>query len=371
MANQSPARALRRSALSIAGRLLAAMVLLPGAAGAQQAALPGPLTATASRLVGPPGSRLDPALAAEVVSRASRLPQLRTLIVARGGRPVIERRFRGPGLDVPVNVKSASKTLLSALVGAAIARGVLTGVEQKASALLGSRVPPQADPRVREITIEHLLTLRAGLEATSGANYGRFAASPDWVRFALTRPFVDEPGGAMIYSTGSSHLLGAALTRASGESLLTLAREWLGKPLGIDVPPWPRDPQGIYFGGNDMLLSPRALLAFGELYRNGGVHRGRRVLPAAWVKASWTPRTVSPWSGFAYGYGWFIARAGRHPVYFARGYGGQMLYVVPSLALTAVMTSDPNAPGRGGHVDALHALLTDFIVPAAERAKTV
>jgi CubicO group peptidase (beta-lactamase class C family) len=145
----------------------------------------------------------------------------------------------------------------------------------------------------------------------------------------------------------------------------------LGKPLGIAVPAWPRDPQGIYFGGNDMRLSPRALLAFGELYRNGGVHAGRRVLPTSWIRASWTPRTRSPWSGFAYGYGWFITESRGHPVYFARGYGGQMLYVVPSLALTVVMTSDPAAPGRGGHVDALHSLLSDLIIPAAERSGDV
>ena len=66
---------------------------------------------------------------------------------------------------------------------------------------------------------------------------------------------------------GSSHLLSAVLTRASGRSTHALAREWLGEPLGIEIPPWPRDPQGIFFGGNDMLMSPRALLRFGELYR--------------------------------------------------------------------------------------------------------
>ena len=70
----------------------------------------------------------------------------------------------------------------------------------------------------------------------------------------------------MLYSTGSSHLLSAVLTRASGRSTHDLAREWLAEPLGIELPPWPRDPQGIYFGGNDMLMSPRALLRFGELY---------------------------------------------------------------------------------------------------------
>jgi len=349
----APRRSPLRSLVSV---LLAAALAAPAAAQS-----PRPSTPAAA------GAGFDAASRARIEARAARLPQLHVLIVARGGRPVIERRFRGPGLDAPVSVKSASKTILSALTGAAIARGALTGVDQKVAPILGSRVPPGADPQVRDITVGHLLSLQAGLESTSGANYGRFAESRDWVRFVLSRRFVEAPGGAMIYSTGSSHLLGAALAQASGKSLHALARDWLGAPLGVEIPPWPRDPQGFYFGGNDMRLSPRALLAFGELYRNGGVHAGRRLLPERWVRESWTPRTVSPWSGFAYGYGWFIGRTRGHPVYFARGYGGQMLYVVPDLALTVVMTSDPNAPGRGGHVDALHALLAEAIVPAAER----
>jgi CubicO group peptidase (beta-lactamase class C family) len=210
--------------------------------------------------------------------------------------------------------------------------------------------------------------MRSGLRRTSGEYYGAWVASPNWVRHALSRPFVDDPGGAMIYSTGNSHVLSAMLTRATGRSTHALAVDWLGTPLGIAIPPWPRDGQGIFFGGNDMLISPRALAAFGELYRNGGMAGGRRVLPAGWVEESWRPRGVSPWSGNGYGYGWFSADAGGHPVHFAWGYGGQMLYVVPDLALTVVMTSDPSPhPRAESHVPALHALLAETIVPAAKK----
>ncbi len=133
------------------------------------------------------------------------------------------------------------------------------------------------------------------------------------------------------------------------------------------MPPWPRDPQGVYFGGNDMLLSPRALLRFGEMYRAGGLHDGRRVLPEAWVRASWTPQARSSWSGQLYGLGWWITEARGYPMFFAWGYGGQMLYVVPELALTVVMTSEAGGPRDRGHTEALHALLADRIVPTVER----
>ena len=313
-------------------------------------------------------SGLDPAAMARAVAAASRLPRLRSLIVVRDGRTLAEHRFNGgPALDRPVNIKSASKSVLSALVGIAIAKGVLTGVDQPVLSVLRADAPADPDPRLARVTVGHLLSMRAGLERTSGENYGRWVSSPNWVRYALSRPFVDEPGGRMLYSTGSTHLLSAMLTRASGRSIHALAREWLGGPLGIEIPPWPRDGQGVYFGGNDMLLSPRALARFGELYRTGGVAGGKQVVPAAWIKESWLPRTVSPWSGGEYGYGWFVGDARGHPVRFAWGYGGQMLYILPDLRLTVAMTSDAGGARDGGHIDALNGLLADGIVPAAEK----
>ncbi|GGI89064.1 6-aminohexanoate-dimer hydrolase [Polymorphobacter multimanifer] len=314
-----------------------------------------------------PTRGLDPETMARAVAAADQLPRLRALLVLRDGQALAEHRFNGgPPLDRPVNIKSASKSVISALVGIAIQRGVLEGTEQPIVSVLGADAPSNPDPRLAQVTVGNLLSMQAGLERTSGAYYGRWVSSPNWVRSALSRPFVDDPGGSMLYSTGNTHLLSAMLTRASGKSTLQLGREWLGAPLGITIPSWPADPQGVYFGGNDMLLSPRAMARFGELYRLGGVAEGRRVLPASWIEQSWTPQTISPWSGGQYGYGWFIGNAGGHPVRFAWGYGGQMIYVVPDLRLTVVMTSDATGARDGGHIDALHRLLATGIVPAAE-----
>jgi CubicO group peptidase (beta-lactamase class C family) len=310
----------------------------------------------------PDRQRLD-----ETVERARAISNLHALIVSHAGEVVAEQAFRGPATDRAVNIKSASKAVLSALIGIAIDKGVLKGVDQPIAPVLEASVPKDADERVGEITVGHLLSMRTGLERTSGRNYGAWTSSENWVRHVLSRPFVDEPGGRMLYSTGSTHLLSAMLTRASKRSTLELARDWLGVPLGITIPPWTRDPQGIYLGGNEMALSPRALLRFGEMYRQGGSIGGRRVLPERWIGESWTPRTVSPFTGDSYGYGWFIRQVRGHPVYYAWGYGGQMLYVVPSLSLTVVMTSDPTEPSRAdGHLQALHALLADGVIPAVD-----
>lgn len=318
-------------------------------------------------LPAPAAAQTDAAPFAAAVERAETLGRVNALIIARDGELRVERRLDGPGLDDPVNVKSVAKTIVAALVGIAIDKGVIEGPRQPVAELLGPLLPDDADPKLREVTVGNLLSMQAGLERTSGPNYGAWVESANWVRHALTRPFVDEPGGRMLYSTGNSHLLSAILTEASGESTLSLAREWLGEPLGITIPAWDRDPQGIYLGGNNMALSPRALLRFGEMVRNGGTWEGRRILSEAWIRDSWTARARSPFTGDSYGYGWFLTRMRGHDVRYAWGYGGQMLYLVPDLGLTIVMTSDTDAPsGRNGYARELHALVADRIIPAAE-----
>lgn len=312
-------------------------------------------------------TRLDPALLAAASHRAERLDQLNSLIVARGGSIALGEAYRGPGLDTPVNVKSVSKTIVASLAGTALDRGEIAGLDAPLADLAPDLIPAGADPRVREITLAHLLTMTAGLERTSGSGYGAWVASRNWVAHALSRPFVADPGDRMLYSTGSYHLAGAVLAEVTGDSLLALARDRLGTPLGVRIPPWTRDPQGRYMGGNNMALSPTSLFRFGEMWRAGGVWDGRRVLSRQWIGASWTPRTRSPYSGDAYGYGWFLTRLGDHPAAYARGYGGQMLWVVPSLELTVAITSDPTRPARShGYVAELRALLEETVVPAAE-----
>lgn len=313
--------------------------------------------------------QLDNALLDRAVAKAREFEQLHSLIIARDGETYFAEAIRGPALNRVVNVKSVSKTIVAALTGIALDRGILKSLGQPVAPLLQNSLPADADPRLQQITVDHLLTMRAGLERTSGPNYGRWVSSSNWVRFALNRPFVADPGSRMLYSTGSYHLLAAVLTKASGNSLLKLARDWLGKPLDIDIPPWTRDPQGIYMGGNNMALSPNSLLKFGELFRKHGVWNEKQVISADWIENSWQPRTRSPFSGSHYGYGWFLDVVGTHPVRYARGYGGQMIYLVPDLGLTVVITSDPTQPARShGYFGSLRDWLANDIIATAEQS---
>ncbi|MBM9593080.1 serine hydrolase domain-containing protein [Roseitranquillus sediminis] len=296
--------------------------------------------------------------------RARALDQLRALVIAQDGEVVAAEAVRGPSLETPVNVKSVSKSVVSALTGIAIARGELLGVEATLDDVAPNLVPQGAEDGVGDITIENLLTMRAGLERTSGGNYGAWVQSGNWVTDALSRPFVAEPGGQMLYSTGSTHVLGAVLAEVSGQSLLELARRRIGDPLDIEIPPWTRDPQGRYMGGNNMALSPLGMIRFGEAWRTD-----LGVVPRDWVEAAWSPHTRSRFSGDGYGYGWFLSEfTGRDAVY-ARGYGGQMIWVIPSLRLTVAVTSDPDRPARSrGYAGDLHRLVAETVVREVRRA---
>ncbi len=222
----------------------------------------------------------DPALLARGLAMADATPDLRTLIISHRGLRVAGRSWHGASLTRPTNIKSASKTIVAVLTGIAAARGLFS-LDDRIVPILGRLVPQDADPRVAQITIRHLLGMRAGLQGTSGANYGRWVSSRNWLGFALSRPFVDEPGGQMVYSTGNSHILGVILAHTSGQTLRELAQAWLGKPLGFTVPEWSRDPQGYYFGGKRHGdRAPTPCWRFGECCRNMGPPRRSRGHPA-------------------------------------------------------------------------------------------
>jgi CubicO group peptidase (beta-lactamase class C family) len=143
----------------------------------------------------------------------------------------------------------------------------------------------------------------------------------------------------MQYSTGNTHLLSAILTKATGKTTWQFAQETLAKPLGFSLVPWPRDPQGVYFGGNDMLMTPRQMLAVGELYLKQGRLGERQIVPQKWIDTSLVPRGRSDFSEQQYGYGWWIREIAGQKAFYAWGFGGQFIFVVPELELVVVSTS--------------------------------
>jgi len=300
---------------------------------------PGSLRAAAGVTAEPmPAVTFDAAAGA-----AADLPRLHSLLVSHHGKLVFEGYYNGARATRPVNIKSASNSIISALVGIAIGRGLIQSPRQPIALFfpqLADLLEGDGNSRKGEITIEDLLSMRAGLETTSNRNYGRWVRSSNWVRHILSRPFVSLPGTSMEYSTGNTHLLSAILSKVTGLNTWQFAQESLARPLGFTLAHWPQDPQGVYFGGNDMLLTPRQMVAFGELYLNRGRANGQQIIPAEWVYSSLIPRVRSRRENDRfYGYGWWIRELAGQQTAYAWGFGGQFVFVVPKLDLVVVTTS--------------------------------
>jgi len=328
------------------------------------------LAAAGPRLGGSPAAAPTVSLDA-AVKTAESLPRMRSLLVSWRDEFIVERYFHSARATSLTDIKSASKSVMSALVGIAIERGLLPGVDASIAPYFPDLSGATADARKKKITIADLLTMRSGLESTSRQNYGAWVQSPNWVRYVLSRPLLSPPGAQMDYSTGNTHLLSAILAKASGRDTWTFALEALAKPLGFNLARWPQDPQGIYFGGNEMLMTPREMAEFGELYLHRGRINGRQIVPAAWVAASFVERTQSPVSGHRYGYGWWIEEMGGHQTYYAWGFGGQYIFIVPDLELVVVTTSSASlGEDRREHRNAVYDMVEHSVIGAIAGATT-
>ena len=310
-----------------------------------------------------PGKAAQPFSFDAAVKAAAELPRLHSLLVSQRGTLVVERYFNGARADRLANVKSVSKSIISTLVGIAISQRHIGSVRDPIGPYFVEHLRAEADAPKRRITIEDLLTMRAGLESTSSRNYGAWVTSRNWVRFALSRELEDAPGQSMEYSTGNTHLLSAILTKATRRSTWQYAQEALAKPLGFSLARWMQDPQGIYFGGNEMLMTPRQMVAFGELYRNRGRAGDRQVVPENWIDDSFVRRGRSDYSGESYGYGWWIRDLSGEQAFYAWGFGGQYIFVVPRLQLVVVTTSSSSAGDeRRGHRRTVFDIVEQLIV---------
>jgi CubicO group peptidase (beta-lactamase class C family) len=289
----------------------------------------------------------------------------------RHGYLVYERYWHGVDAGDGQSSFSVTKSFVSALVGIALGDGRLRSLDQTVEELLAPHLPPDADPRLRRVTVAQLLAMTSGLASDDSSLGGddhlwdQVARSRDWVRYILGRRPETTPGAEFAYSGANSHLLSAIVADTTGQSTLAYARAKLFGPLGIATdnafepvlrrwPPtraqvaayerarvaWPRDPEGYHLGDSLLRLPARDLAKLGYLYLNGGRWDGAQVVPADYVAASIQPQsdpTVGPGD---YGYHWWVTNETGHASFRAMGFGGQLIQVIPDLDLVVVITSD-------------------------------
>jgi len=309
----------------------------------------------------PQAQGLDPALLEDAYAFARSMPRIHSALVVRHGKLIAEEYMNGFDAASPQCIKSVSKSILSALYGIAAFDGTVV-VEDPIAPYFPEHFPPGGDPLREKILIGHLLTMTGGMDwkENDPAFWPAFTQSDDLVGYILSQPMLEEPGTVFRYSTGLTHLAGRLLADASGMPLRTWAEEKLLSPIGVRVQRWDVDPDGYYFGGAEVFMSPRDLARFGQVYLDGGVADGQQIIAPEWVNGTTVPLIED------YGAWWWNRVSGGHDVYYAWGYGGQFVFNVKDLDLIVVVTHawDVDGETSGAAADRAFELL-DRIVDAA------
>jgi CubicO group peptidase (beta-lactamase class C family) len=246
-------------------------------------------------------------------------------------------------------MQSVSKSVTSALIGIAIERGEIPGVEVTVASYFDDYKAPDVDPRWAAVTLRDLLTMTAGIAwdedtvpYTDPANScAAMEASDDWIRYVMEQPMAEEPGSTYVYNSGVTVLLGHILWKATGLHADAYAGKHLYPALGIESYYWKTTPTGHTDTEGGLYLEPTDLAKIGYLYQNDGVWEGKRLLPEGWVVASTRPQVRTEWNDFMYGFQWWLLPYDNGEQSYAWagiGYGGQRLIVVPEYELVAVFT---------------------------------
>jgi len=309
------------------------------------------------------GEKLDDAV------HTNEFDNLHAVIVARGGKLVLERyyegedrRTRGPALgtvkfgpEVKHDLRSVTKSIVGLLYGVALADGKVPDLDQSLVGQFPAYEDLAADPKRGRMTVRHALSMTLGTEWDEGLPYSdprnsetAMDRAPDRYRYVLERPMVAEPGTQWNYNGGATAVLAKLISRGTEQPLLDYARETLFEPLGITDVEWVADSGGEPFAASGLRMQPRDLAKIGQLILDRGIWDGSQLVPAEWLDQSFTPR-VQAGDHFDYGYQWWLGKL-RHndqPWIGAFGNGGQRLFIVPSLELVVVITAgNYNKPGN-------------------------
>ena len=283
-----------------------------------------------------------------------------SLLIIRNGYLVSETYFEPYQQDLKQDMQSVGRSFTSALIGIAIDKGYIDGVDQRILDFFPDRTFANLDKQKEAMTLEDVLTMRSGLEGEEDPYYQAMQNSPDWIQYLLDKPIVDPPGSRWSYCAGCSHILTVILQETTGMNPGDFAEQNLFQPLGISAGYWMTDPAGIPYGAGGFNLTPRDMAKLGYLYLRNGQWDGQQIVSSEWVETSTrTHADVDVNAHFGYGYHWFtVPEMGG---YAALGGGGQIILVIPESDLVIVTTAKTE--------ESLFELFDKYILPAIQKSQ--
>jgi CubicO group peptidase (beta-lactamase class C family) len=306
--------------------------------------------------------------------RDGALADVDSIVIAKNDALIAEGYFHGFGRDTPHDMRSASKSITSALAGIAVSQGLLAVDTPIAQYLPNFDSYKHPDARKNAIEVFHLLNMNSGLDCndwddSSPGNEDKMYEKDDWPRFILDLPMAHAPGEASSYCTGGVVVLGSIVATRSGVPLDNYAATWLFNPLGIQDVNWRRQKDGTATGGGGMRLRPRDMAKFGNLFVDGGRWKGVPVIPESWIEPSLRQVTTLNGTGDKYGYGFnwwkgsFQVKGATEVSTFAWGNGGNFIFLFPLHQLVVVITASNYDSAKE---DAGFFILKSAILPALQ-----
>ncbi len=315
------------------------------------------------------GSGLDPELLATMVQKivAGKYPNVHSILILRNNKLVFEEYFYEYNRDSLQEMRSASKSVVSALMGIAIHQGRIKSVHERLLALLPEYHFANPSPLKEQITIQDLLDNQSGVNYDeawdkSMGNENDMNSSDDWIKYTFDLPMIDTPGKKGRYNSGNPITVGWLIEKYTGMPLHDFAAKYLFGPMGITDFKWNFKPDRSNVANYcQVVLTPRDMAKFGLLYLNNGLWQGKQLVPAGWVAESTAKHSVV--EGVDYGYLWWLkyldAGNVRYHSFAAQGNGGQKIYVFRDLNLVIVTTG-----GNFNTQSPADELIKTYILPA-------
>ena len=309
------------------------------------------------------------------------LEGLHSLLVLEGGTAIAELYFEGEderwgtplglrqhGPDTLHDLRSVTKSIVGLLYGIALSDGIVPGLDESIVAQFPHFPDLTEDPARQAITVRDALNMTMGVEWNEDLPYSdpnnseiAMEMSDDRFRYVLSRPLIGPPGETWVYNGGATALIGHLIERGSGQRLDDYAQDKLFGPLGITAVDWVNGFDGRPAAASGLRLTARDLARIGQMIVEGGRAGGQQIVPAAWLKQSFTP-AVQTTGSLRYAHFWWHAAQGNPPQWVAGfGNGGQRLVINARLGLVLVLFA-----GNYNQRDAWKLgvkVITEFVVP--------
>lgn len=270
------------------------------------------------------------------------------LLVAKNSIIVEESYFNGKSPTDLLNVQSVTKSVISLLIGIAIEQGYIPNEDVP----IHTFFPDNSEWFVGEksnITIRHLLNHTSGLDWKGYPEHTEFINSQNPVGYVLLKELENIPGEKYNYNSGANHILSVIITKTTGRTTLKFANEMLFEPLQIEKIKWEKLNDGIYDGaGFGLSLLPRDLIKLGELVLAKGNIDDVQIISEVWMDKSFdlSEKKATNWGirNSKHGFGWYAANYNTVDVFYAMGYGGQFIFIIPSKDFVLVSNHNADTP---------------------------